>query len=274
MTARMHYATTIRNPWSGSRRPALILRPRPVSRRQAPCHSSSSPSPAIVADISVARPPKVPRSETIQQVHVHASVAADANAPDLARTDKPIISARDVVKRYGETIAVAGLDLTIWPGEIFGILGPNGAGKTTTLEMLEGLRAPDAGEMRVAGFDPVTDPEQGASGHRRPTAIDRAFRLPELRRDHCALCRTLRRRCLSAAGRTPAHAGRARGEAPLAHQHALRGPAAAVGHRPGARQYAADRVPRRADDRDSIRPPGAPSGRRSATSVPKRRPSS
>jgi ABC-2 type transport system ATP-binding protein len=156
----MHYATTIRNPSSGSRHPALILRPRPVSRRQAPCHSSLSPSPAIVADISVARSPKVPRSETIQQVHVHASVAADANAPDLARTDKPIISARDVVKRYGETIAVAGLDLTIWPGEIFGILGPNGAGKTTTLEMLEGLRAPDAGEMRVAGFDPVTDPDK------------------------------------------------------------------------------------------------------------------
>jgi ABC-2 type transport system ATP-binding protein len=74
--------------------------------------------------------------------------------------DEPIISARDVVKRYDETVAVAGLDLTIWPGEIFGVLGPNGAGKTTTLEMLEGLRAPDAGEMRVAGFDPVAEPER------------------------------------------------------------------------------------------------------------------
>lgn len=67
---------------------------------------------------------------------------------------------RDVVKRYGDTIAVAGLDLTIWPGEIFGILGPNGAGKTTTLEMLEGLRAPTSGTLRVAGFDPVTEPER------------------------------------------------------------------------------------------------------------------
>ena len=63
------------------------------------------------------------------------------------------------MKRYGDTVAVAGLDLTIWPGEIFGILGPNGAGKTTTLEMLEGLRAPDSGVMRVAGFDPLTEPE-------------------------------------------------------------------------------------------------------------------
>lgn len=74
--------------------------------------------------------------------------------------DEPIIVVRDVVKRYGETVAVAGLDLTVWPGEIFGILGPNGAGKTTTLEMLEGLRAPDSGELRVAGVDPVAEPEQ------------------------------------------------------------------------------------------------------------------
>jgi ABC-2 type transport system ATP-binding protein len=95
-------------------------------------------------------------------VHVYASAtaAANASAPGLARTNDPIISAGDVVKRYGETVAVAGLDLTIWPGEIFGILGPNGAGKTTTLEMLEGLRAPDSGEMRVAGFDPVVEPER------------------------------------------------------------------------------------------------------------------
>jgi ABC-2 type transport system ATP-binding protein len=73
---------------------------------------------------------------------------------------EPIIAVRDVVKRYGQTTAVDGLDLIVWPGEIFGILGPNGAGKTTTLEMLEGLRAPDSGDLRVAGFDPVTEPER------------------------------------------------------------------------------------------------------------------
>jgi ABC-2 type transport system ATP-binding protein len=94
------------------------------------------------------------------QTHASAIATAGLRAPALARTDEPIISARDVVKRYGETVAVAGLDLAIWPGEIFGILGPNGAGKTTTLELLEGLRAPDAGEMRVAGFDPVAEPER------------------------------------------------------------------------------------------------------------------
>jgi ABC-2 type transport system ATP-binding protein len=93
-------------------------------------------------------------------MHSSAAATADARAPVLARLDDPIISARDVVKRYSETVAVAGLDLTVWPGEIFGILGPNGAGKTTTLEMLEGLRAPDGGEISVAGFDPVAEPER------------------------------------------------------------------------------------------------------------------
>jgi ABC-2 type transport system ATP-binding protein len=68
-----------------------------------------------------------------------------------------IIEARGLVKRYGGHVAVAGLDLAVSDGEIFGILGPNGAGKTTTLEMIEGLRQPDAGEVRVAGLDPVAD---------------------------------------------------------------------------------------------------------------------
>ena len=93
-------------------------------------------------------------------MHSSATATADAPAPVLAPSDDPIIATRDVVKRYSETVAVAGLDLTVWPGEIFGILGPNGAGKTTTLEMLEGLRAPDGGEISVAGFDPVAEPER------------------------------------------------------------------------------------------------------------------
>ncbi|MCC6313053.1 MAG: ABC transporter ATP-binding protein [Thermomicrobiales bacterium] len=71
-------------------------------------------------------------------------------------TAEPIIEAQGLVKRYGGHVAVNGLDLTVYTGEIFGILGPNGAGKTTTLEMIEGLRAPDAGTIRVAGLDPAT----------------------------------------------------------------------------------------------------------------------
>ena len=56
-----------------------------------------------------------------------------------------------LVKRYGDVVAVAGLDLDIAPGECFGLLGPNGAGKTTTIEILEGLLEPDAGEVEILG---------------------------------------------------------------------------------------------------------------------------
>jgi ABC-2 type transport system ATP-binding protein len=58
---------------------------------------------------------------------------------------------RDLVKRYGDTVAVAGLDLDVRRGECLGMLGPNGAGKTTTVEIFEGLRAPDSGLVEVLG---------------------------------------------------------------------------------------------------------------------------
>jgi ABC-2 type transport system ATP-binding protein len=58
---------------------------------------------------------------------------------------------RNLVQRYGDVVAVDGLDLEIRSGECFGLLGPNGAGKTTTVEILEGLRTPTAGEVEVLG---------------------------------------------------------------------------------------------------------------------------
>ena len=61
------------------------------------------------------------------------------------------VSCAGVVKRYGDVLAVAGLDLEVRRGECFGLLGPNGAGKTTTIEILEGLLAPDEGRVRVLG---------------------------------------------------------------------------------------------------------------------------
>jgi ABC-2 type transport system ATP-binding protein len=57
-----------------------------------------------------------------------------------------------LVKRYGDVLAVDGLDLEVRSGECFGLLGPNGAGKTTTIEILEGLLAADAGEVEVLGL--------------------------------------------------------------------------------------------------------------------------
>ena len=68
-----------------------------------------------------------------------------------------VIVAEGLVKRYGNMLAVDGISFTVDSGEVFGMLGPNGAGKTTTLEMLEGLRAPDAGMATVLGSDVVRD---------------------------------------------------------------------------------------------------------------------
>lgn len=68
---------------------------------------------------------------------------------------QPAIQVRGLRKRYGDFEAVRGVDLAVRAGEIFAFLGPNGAGKTTTVEMLEGYRSRDAGEVAVLGFDPA-----------------------------------------------------------------------------------------------------------------------
>ncbi|MEV6836013.1 ABC transporter ATP-binding protein [Streptomyces sp. NPDC051133] len=72
------------------------------------------------------------------------------HANDLA------VDVRGLCKRYGDVTAVDGLDLGIRRGEVFGLLGPNGAGKSTTVEILQGNRSRDGGEVSVLGADPAT----------------------------------------------------------------------------------------------------------------------
>ncbi len=76
---------------------------------------------------------------------------------DVARSDvqtgQPAISLRGVVKRYGEIVAVNGLDLEVSPGICFGLLGPNGAGKSTTMRMLTAQTIADEGELSVLGYE-------------------------------------------------------------------------------------------------------------------------
>ncbi|WP_200216850.1 ABC transporter ATP-binding protein [Micromonospora coerulea] len=69
--------------------------------------------------------------------------------------DQLAISVRGLRKAYGDNVAVAGVDLDVHRGEVFALLGPNGAGKTTTVEILEGYRQRDAGEVSVLGSDPA-----------------------------------------------------------------------------------------------------------------------
>ncbi|MGY1747608.1 ABC transporter ATP-binding protein [Blastococcus sp. SYSU D00695] len=82
--------------------------------------------------------------------------ATAAPRPDSPLDPDAAISIRGLVRRYGTFTAVDGLDLDIRRGEIFALLGPNGAGKTTTVEICEGFRRRDGGEVRVLGVDPAT----------------------------------------------------------------------------------------------------------------------
>src|SRR5260370_39177656 len=68
------------------------------------------------------------------------------------------VACRGLVKAYDDVVAVDGLDLAIERGECFGLLGPNGAGKTTTIELLEGLKEPDAEESEIRASAWAEDP--------------------------------------------------------------------------------------------------------------------
>ena len=72
----------------------------------------------------------------------------------------PIITVRDLRKRYGSLTAVDGVSFDVAEGEVFGILGPNGAGKTTTLEMIEGMRPIDEGSAIIDGVDVGRNPRE------------------------------------------------------------------------------------------------------------------
>ncbi len=75
----------------------------------------------------------------------------------MPENPQPTVELISVSKSYGDLKAVDNLSFTAYRGEVFGLLGPNGAGKTTTLEMIEGLREPDSGEIFVNGHNSKTD---------------------------------------------------------------------------------------------------------------------
>ncbi|GAA2859289.1 ABC transporter ATP-binding protein [Pseudonocardia halophobica] len=85
--------------------------------------------------------------------------APDPAAPVAESAADIAVSVRGLVKRFGATTAVAGLDLTLRRGSVLALLGPNGAGKTTTIEVCTGFLRADSGEVRVLGFDPAGAPD-------------------------------------------------------------------------------------------------------------------
>lgn len=74
------------------------------------------------------------------------------------------IEVRGLHKRYGNADVLSGVDLTVEPGETYALLGPNGAGKSTFIEILEGFRRADRGELRVLGQNPLTAPRSWRAG--------------------------------------------------------------------------------------------------------------
>jgi ABC-2 type transport system ATP-binding protein len=70
----------------------------------------------------------------------------------------PTISTQGLTRRFGELVAVDGIDLRVSPGQFFGFLGPNGAGKSTTIKMLTGLLAPSGGRIEILGLDLEKNP--------------------------------------------------------------------------------------------------------------------
>jgi ABC-2 type transport system ATP-binding protein len=157
----------------------------------------------------------------------------------------PVIRVRGLTKRYGDVKAVDGIDFDVAKGQIFGLLGPNGAGKTTTVEILEGLREADGGEVSVLGVDVMRDAD--AIKPRIGVSLQTAALYPKLTVTELVNLfrsfypRPARRkshgRASSSANGTTPEPGLSGGQ-----RQAPRGRAVA-GERPGAR------VPRRAHDR-------------------------
>jgi ABC-2 type transport system ATP-binding protein len=87
--------------------------------------------------------------------------------------ERTVIKASSLKKSYGQITAVDCVDLEVAKGTVFSLLGPNGAGKTTTVEILEGLRQRDGGEVKVLGLDPWTD---GYELHKRIGVIPQGFK--------------------------------------------------------------------------------------------------
>src|SRR3954447_6603490 len=75
----------------------------------------------------------------------------------MSASNAPLIHARGLVKKFGELVAVDGIDFDVQRGEAFGFLGPNGAGKSSTMRMIGCVSPPSAGTLRILGKDPVAD---------------------------------------------------------------------------------------------------------------------
>lgn len=105
--------------------------------------------------------PTEPSAPTVSAESAEAVVEPQEHVPEVLTapaTAGDVLVMRGVSKRFGDTHAVDGIDLTVPAGTFYGLVGPNGAGKTTTLSMIAGLLVPDRGSISVGGVDAASDP--------------------------------------------------------------------------------------------------------------------
>ncbi|MFE7845225.1 ABC transporter ATP-binding protein [Microbacterium sp. NPDC057407] len=126
--------------------PDLVIPPKPPLPEEPP----AAPAPAEeTAEKALAL-------ETVTEDAPETAAVTDALPAPAAAGD--VLVMRGVSKRFGDTHAVDGIDLTVPAGTFYGLVGPNGAGKTTTLSMIAGLLVPDRGSISVGGVDAASEP--------------------------------------------------------------------------------------------------------------------
>ncbi|WP_372449511.1 ABC transporter ATP-binding protein [Cellulomonas fulva] len=103
----------------------------------------------------------MPDDVTPQPPPSSTSAPTPTPTPTPTPAPTPALELHGLWRRFGQKVAVAGIDLTVPAGSFYGLVGPNGAGKTTTLSMATGLLQPDAGTVRVLGHDLWADPVAG-----------------------------------------------------------------------------------------------------------------
>lgn len=116
------------------------------------------PEPESVVEPEPEPEPELEAADSPVDPEVADPFAASVTLEEATDATPPALVLRGVTKRFGDTRAVDGIDLTVPAGTFYGLVGPNGAGKTTTLSLIAGLLRPDKGSIRVAGVDAASHP--------------------------------------------------------------------------------------------------------------------
>lgn len=153
---------------AGSARvPSAPRAPRKPAAPRSKAAPSASDAPIVLdpsaAPISAPAKKPAPKPVRLTAAQKKAAALAEAEAAERAafRAQQPVVlSIERLIKKFGSTIAVDGIDLEVRQGSFYGIVGPNGAGKTTTLSMVTGLLRPDSGKISINDLDVWANPAE------------------------------------------------------------------------------------------------------------------